>query len=45
VRAKAAGVKITQPLGPFGGGLRTIWLADPDGITNYFAQILRNNQR
>ena len=45
VRARAAGVKITQPLGPFGGGLRTIWLADPDGITNYFAQILRNNQR
>jgi len=41
VRAKANDVKITQPLGPFGGGLRTIWLADPDGITNYFAQILR----
>jgi predicted enzyme related to lactoylglutathione lyase len=45
VRAKAAGVKITQPLGPFGGSLRTIWLADPDGITNYFAQILRSSQR
>jgi predicted enzyme related to lactoylglutathione lyase len=44
-RAKAASVKITQPLGPFGGGLRTIWLADPDGITNYFAQILRNTPR
>jgi predicted enzyme related to lactoylglutathione lyase len=44
-RAKAAVVTITQPLGPFGGGLRTIWLADPDGITNYFAQILRNSQR
>jgi len=42
-RAKAASVKITQPLGPFGGGLRTIWLADPDGITNYFAQILRRS--
>lgn len=40
-RAKAAGVTITQPLGPFGTGLRTIWLADPDGVTNYFAQILR----
>jgi predicted enzyme related to lactoylglutathione lyase len=40
-RAKAASVTITQPLGPFGGGLRTIWLADPDGITNYFAQIVR----
>ena len=44
-RAKAANVTITQPLGPFGGGLRTIWLADPNGITNYFAQILRNTQR
>jgi predicted enzyme related to lactoylglutathione lyase len=44
-RAKAASVKITQPLGPFGGGLRTIWLADPDGITNYFAQILRPSTR
>jgi predicted enzyme related to lactoylglutathione lyase len=44
-RAKAANVKITQPLGPFGGGLRTIWLADPDGITNYFAQILRPSTR
>jgi predicted enzyme related to lactoylglutathione lyase len=44
VRAKAAVVKITQPLGPFGGGLRTIWLADPDGITNYFAQILRSQR-
>jgi predicted enzyme related to lactoylglutathione lyase len=43
-RAKSANVTITQPLGPFGGGLRTIWLADPDGITNYFAQILRNTQ-
>jgi predicted enzyme related to lactoylglutathione lyase len=44
-RAKANSVKITQPLGPFGTGLRTVWLADPDGITNYFAQILRTTQR
>jgi predicted enzyme related to lactoylglutathione lyase len=44
-RAKAAGVKITQPLGIFGQGLKTVWLADPDGITNYFAQILRTTQR
>lgn len=42
VRAKSWGVNITQPLGPFGAGLRTIWLGDPDGITNYFAQITRN---
>ena len=39
-RAKAEQVQIDRPLGPFGTGLRTIWLADPDGITNYFAQIL-----
>jgi len=40
-RAKAEQVQIDRPLAPFGtGGLRTIWLSDPDGITNYFAQIL-----
>jgi catechol 2,3-dioxygenase-like lactoylglutathione lyase family enzyme len=39
-RAKAEQVKIDRPLGPFGTGLRTIWLGDPDGITNYFAQIM-----
>jgi predicted enzyme related to lactoylglutathione lyase len=44
-RAKANNVKITQPLGMFGQGLKTVWLADPDGITNYFAQILRTTQR
>jgi predicted enzyme related to lactoylglutathione lyase len=44
-RAKAQNVKITQPLGMFGQGLKTVWLADPDGITNYFAQILRTTQR
>ena len=40
-RAKAEHVQIDRPLGPFGTGLRTIWLSDPDGITNYFAQIVR----
>lgn len=44
-RAKANHVTITQPLGMFGQGLKTVWLADPDGITNYFAQILRTSQR
>ena len=40
-RAKAEQVQIDRPLAPFGtGGLRTIWLSDPDGVTNYFAQIL-----
>jgi len=43
-RAKAQQITITQPLGPFGTGLRTVWLADPDGITNYFAQILRRTR-
>lgn len=39
-KAKAQHVTIDRPLGMFGQGLRTIWLADPDGVTNYFAQIL-----
>jgi catechol-2,3-dioxygenase len=42
VKAKAQAVKIDTPLGNFSAGLRTIWLSDPDGITNYFAQIIRN---
>ena len=40
-RAKTHGVTIDTPLDNFSAGLRTIWLADPDGVTNYFAQILR----
>jgi len=43
-KAKAQNVKIDTPLGNFSAGLRTIWLSDPDGITNYFAQIMRNPQ-
>jgi catechol 2,3-dioxygenase-like lactoylglutathione lyase family enzyme len=43
-RAKAEQVQIDRPLGPFGTGLRTIWLSDPDGVTNYFAQIVRRAQ-
>ena len=31
-KAKAAAVTIDRPLGPFGQGLRTIWLSDPDGV-------------
>ncbi|HEY1308143.1 MAG TPA: VOC family protein [Vicinamibacterales bacterium] len=42
-KAKASGVKIDTPLGNFSAGLRTIWLSDPDGVTNYFAQIIRNS--
>ena len=40
VKAKAQSVQIDRPLAPFGQGLRTIWLSDPDGVTNYFAQIV-----
>src|SRR5688572_22754508 len=40
VKAKAQSVKIDTPLGNFSAGLRTIWLSDPDGVTNYFAQII-----
>jgi catechol 2,3-dioxygenase-like lactoylglutathione lyase family enzyme len=37
--AKARGVVVDKPLTEFSnGGLRTIWLEDPDGTTNYFAE-------
>jgi hypothetical protein len=37
--AKERGVPIDQPLGGLRGfDLRTIWLDDPDGVTNYFAE-------
>jgi len=36
--AEERGVPIESPLSPPGAGLRTIWLGDPDGITNYFAE-------
>ena len=38
-RARAQHIKIDRPLGNFSAGLRTVWLGDPDGITNYFAQV------
>jgi catechol 2,3-dioxygenase-like lactoylglutathione lyase family enzyme len=39
-RAKARQVTVETPLGDMRGftGLRTVWLNDPDGVTNYFAQ-------
>jgi catechol 2,3-dioxygenase-like lactoylglutathione lyase family enzyme len=38
--AKARQVKIAQPISTLPGfGLKTVWLDDPDGITNYFAQV------
>lgn len=37
--ARARSVAVDQPLSELGGfRLRTIWLDDPDGITNYFAE-------
>jgi catechol 2,3-dioxygenase-like lactoylglutathione lyase family enzyme len=39
-RAKARRVSVEQPLGDLPGfPLRTVWLNDPDGVTNYFAQV------
>jgi catechol 2,3-dioxygenase-like lactoylglutathione lyase family enzyme len=38
--AEARQVKIDQPVNTLSGyGLRFVWLDDPDGITNYFAEI------
>ena len=38
--AEAHQVKIDQPVNTLAGfGLRFVWLDDPDGITNYFAEI------
>jgi catechol 2,3-dioxygenase-like lactoylglutathione lyase family enzyme len=38
--AKARGITIDQPLNTMAGySLQTVWLDDPDGITNYFAQV------
>lgn len=40
VRAKARNVAVEQALGDMPGfSLRTVWLNDPDGVTNYFAQV------
>jgi catechol 2,3-dioxygenase-like lactoylglutathione lyase family enzyme len=38
--ARERDLEVKQPLSTLRGfGLRTIWLGDPDGITNYFAQV------
>ncbi len=37
--ARERGVKIDRPLtAPVGAPLRTLWISDPDGITNYFTE-------
>jgi catechol 2,3-dioxygenase-like lactoylglutathione lyase family enzyme len=39
-RAKQQRIAVEQPLGTLAGfSLRTLWLNDPDGVTNYFAQV------
>jgi catechol 2,3-dioxygenase-like lactoylglutathione lyase family enzyme len=39
-KAKARGVTVETPLNRLNGfSLTTIWLNDPDGVTNYFAQV------
>jgi hypothetical protein len=39
-KAKARNVTVEQPLDNLQGfSLRTVWLNDPDGVTNYFAQV------
>ncbi len=35
--AMARGAKIDRPLSA-PGQMRTVWLLDPDGVSNYFAQ-------
>ena len=39
-RAKARNVAVEEPLSNMSNfSLRTVWLNDPDGVTNYFAQV------
>jgi catechol 2,3-dioxygenase-like lactoylglutathione lyase family enzyme len=40
-RARAKAVQVDRPLSDFTASLRTVWTSDPDGITNYFAQVAR----
>jgi hypothetical protein len=39
VLAKQHAVPVETPLGETMPGLRTVWLYDPDQVTNYFAEI------
>jgi hypothetical protein len=44
--AEARHVKVDQPISTLSGfGLRLVWLDDPDGITNYFAEIPATPQK
>jgi catechol 2,3-dioxygenase-like lactoylglutathione lyase family enzyme len=42
--AKTRGARIDRPLSA-PGSPRTVWLVDPDGVTNYFAQFAENNNQ
>jgi catechol 2,3-dioxygenase-like lactoylglutathione lyase family enzyme len=43
--AAARGVTVEQPLSGLPGfALRTIWLNDPDGVTNYFAETAQSRE-
>jgi catechol 2,3-dioxygenase-like lactoylglutathione lyase family enzyme len=44
-KAKARNVTVETPLNKLGGfDLVTVWLNDPDGVTNYFAQVGPNSR-
>lgn len=44
-KAKARGVAVETPLNKLAGfDLTTVWLNDPDGVTNYFAQVGPNSR-
>ena len=44
-KAKARGVTVETPLNKLAGfDLVTVWLNDPDGVTNYFAQVGPNSR-
>lgn len=44
-KAKARGIAVETPLNKLAGfDLITVWLNDPDGVTNYFAQVGRNSR-
>lgn len=42
--ARARAARIDRPLSP-PGGMRTLWLLDPDGVSNYFAEFSGNDNR
>ena len=44
-KAEARGIAVETPLNKLAGfDLVTVWLNDPDGVTNYFAQVGPNSR-